>query len=104
MSDFPRVTTRVAGEGARVVVEVLERLMRRALVRRGVSDEHAGWVAEGLAEASLRGIDTHGVRLFPTYLAELDGGRAVARPRTASRPPERTMRSTVARSGATAAM
>lgn len=81
MSDFPRVTTGLAGEGARVAAEVLERLMHRALVRRGVSDEHAGWVAEGLAEASLRGIDTHGVRLFPTYLAELDGGRAVARPR-----------------------
>lgn len=55
--------------------------MRRALARRGVSEEHAGWVAAGLAEASLRGVDTHGVRLFPTYLAELDGGRAAARPR-----------------------
>lgn len=58
----------------------LDRLMRAALLRRGVSEEHAGWVAGGLLEASLRGIDTHGVRLFGTYLAELDGGRSRARP------------------------
>jgi ureidoglycolate dehydrogenase (NAD+) len=28
----------------------------------------------------MRGIDTHGVRLFPTYISELDGGRSRARP------------------------
>jgi len=54
--------------------------MRAALSRRGLSVEHAGWVAEGLLDTSLRGIDTHGIRLFPTYLAELDGGRSRARP------------------------
>jgi ureidoglycolate dehydrogenase (NAD+) len=61
-------------------VETLDRLLRSALLRRGLSEEHAGWVAEGLVETSLRGIDTHGVRLFPTYLKELDGGRSRARP------------------------
>jgi LDH2 family malate/lactate/ureidoglycolate dehydrogenase len=55
-------------------------LMDAALRRRGLSGEHAGYVVDGLIEASLRGIDTHGVRLFPTYLAELDGGRSRARP------------------------
>lgn len=55
-------------------------LMHGALRRRGFSEEHAAWVADGLLEASLRGIDTHGVRLFPTYLAELDGGRSKACP------------------------
>lgn len=54
--------------------------MREALRRRGLSEEHAAYVADGLLEASLRGIDTHGVRLFPTYAAELDGGRSRARP------------------------
>jgi LDH2 family malate/lactate/ureidoglycolate dehydrogenase len=58
----------------------LGRIMRRALRERGVSAEHADWVADGLLEPSLRGIDTHGVRLFPAYLAELDGGRSRARP------------------------
>ena len=61
----------------------LDRIMRSALLRRGLSAEHAGWVAEGLLETSLRGIDTHGVRLFPTYIAELDGGRSRARPELA---------------------
>ena len=60
--------------------ERLAGIMTRALVRRGVSEEHAGWVAEALVSTSLRGVDTHGVRLFPTYLKELDGGRSKARP------------------------
>lgn len=60
--------------------ETLAQRMGEALRRRGLSGEHAGYVVDGLIEASLRGIDTHGVRLFPTYLAELDGGRSRARP------------------------
>jgi ureidoglycolate dehydrogenase (NAD+) len=60
--------------------ESLAFLMEQALRRRGLSGEHTAYVVDGLLEASLRGIDTHGVRLFPTYLAELDGGRSQARP------------------------
>ena len=60
--------------------DTLARRMGEALRRRGLTDEHTGYVVDGLIEASLRGIDTHGVRLFPTYLAELDGGRSRARP------------------------
>ncbi len=58
----------------------LEAVMTQALAARGLSEEHRAAVVEGLLEASLRGVDTHGVRLFPTYLKELDGGRAAARP------------------------
>jgi ureidoglycolate dehydrogenase (NAD+) len=64
-----------------LAVDVLAGLMDAALRRRGLSGEHAGYVVDGLIEASLRGIDTHGVRLFSTYLAELDGGRSRARPK-----------------------
>ncbi|HYG63551.1 MAG TPA: Ldh family oxidoreductase [Thermoanaerobaculia bacterium] len=64
----------------RVDATRLARIMEGALRRRGLPDEHAGFVVDGLLEASLRGVDTHGVRLFPTYLAELDGGRSRARP------------------------
>jgi ureidoglycolate dehydrogenase (NAD+) len=60
--------------------ERLAQLMRSALARRGMTAEHATLVVEGLIEPSLRGIDTHGVRLFPTYLAELDGGRSRVHP------------------------
>lgn len=63
-----------------LAAEALAGLMGAALRRRGLSVEHTGFVVDGLIEASLRGIDTHGVRLFPTYLAELDGGRSRARP------------------------
>jgi LDH2 family malate/lactate/ureidoglycolate dehydrogenase len=54
--------------------------MGAALARRGLTLEHADFVVDGLLTASLRGVDTHGVRLFPVYLAELDGGRSRARP------------------------
>ena len=54
--------------------------MKEALAHRGLPEEHAAWVSDGLLQASLRGIDTHGVRLFATYIAELDGGRSKARP------------------------
>ena len=64
-------------------VATLDRILRAALLRRGLSEEHAGWVVDGLLETSLRGIDTHGVRLFPTYIKELDGGRSRARPEMA---------------------
>jgi len=63
-----------------VPADTLARLMAEALGRRGLSAEHAAYVVDGLLETSLRGVDTHGVRLFPTYLAELDGGRSQANP------------------------
>jgi ureidoglycolate dehydrogenase (NAD+) len=65
----------------RVPADRLTAAMRAALASRGVSDEHAELIVAGLIGASLRGIDSHGVRLFPVYLAELDGGRACAQPR-----------------------
>src|SRR5262249_33768913 len=65
--------------------ERLAQIMGAALARRGLTPEHAGFVVDGLLTASLRGIDTHGIRLFPVYLAELDGGRARARPEIRSR-------------------
>ncbi len=46
----------------------------------GLCNEHARDVAETLVATSLWGIDTHGVRLLPTYVRELEGGRANKRP------------------------
>jgi len=75
-------TTAAGAVDERVRVEAVKlgRVMTAALARRGVEEEHRAMVVEGLVGTSLRGIDTHGVRLFPTYLAELDGGRADPRP------------------------
>lgn len=64
----------------RIPAGTLAPLLRRALLRRGVPEEPAGWVVDGLIGTSLRGIDTHGVRLFSTYIAELDGGRSLPNP------------------------
>lgn len=54
--------------------------MHDALARRGLSDDHAALVVEALIGTSRRGVHSHGLRLFPVYLRELDGGRARARP------------------------
>jgi len=64
----------------RVSPDRLLRVIRAAFERRGLSPEHADFVAQGLVEPSLRGIDTHGVALLETYLLEVEGGRAKARP------------------------
>jgi ureidoglycolate dehydrogenase (NAD+) len=64
----------------RIPADTLAPILREALLRRGVPEEPAGWVVDGLIGTSLRGIDTHGVRLFPTYIAELDGGRSLPNP------------------------
>ncbi|HZF11227.1 MAG TPA: Ldh family oxidoreductase [Thermoanaerobaculia bacterium] len=76
----------------RLPPERLRRTIRQALLRRGLSPEHADFVTDGLVGTSLRGIDTHGIRLLPTYLAELDGGRARARPELTWRAGGRSVR------------
>lgn len=60
--------------------EAIESIVTDALARRGLSADDAVYVARALVQTSLRGVDTHGLRLLPTYLAELAGGRARARP------------------------
>lgn len=55
-------------------------LVHAALTAVGVPDSDAADVADALVETSLRGVDTHGLRLLPQYLDELARGVAVARP------------------------
>ncbi|HEX5568920.1 MAG TPA: Ldh family oxidoreductase [Streptomyces sp.] len=55
-------------------------LARHALSEGGLSPEDAAEVADALVDTSLRGIDTHGLRLLPQYLDELADGVARARP------------------------
>ena len=52
------------------------RICEQAVLRRGVSQEQAQWFAHALVDTSLMGIDTHGLRLLPLYLRELDEGRS----------------------------
>lgn len=49
--------------------------MRRVLSAAGVRSDVAKDVVSGLVQTSLRGVDSHGVRLFPHYVAGVAGGR-----------------------------
>ncbi|MFC7840829.1 Ldh family oxidoreductase [Streptomyces sp. NPDC057382] len=57
-----------------------EALAETALTRAGLTPDDARDVARALTDTSLRGIDTHGLRLLPQYLDELAAGIATARP------------------------
>ncbi len=55
--------------------DVLEKFVREVLVNAGVTDQVATETAEGLVLASVRGVDSHGIRLLPHYIDELEAGR-----------------------------
>jgi LDH2 family malate/lactate/ureidoglycolate dehydrogenase len=46
----------------------------------GMSDQHAVTTAEVMVETDLRGVDSHGISMLPTYHRELSGGRLNMRP------------------------
>ncbi|WP_123025989.1 Ldh family oxidoreductase [Mycolicibacterium stellerae] len=56
-------------------------LSRVALTKAGLPAADAKLVADALVDTSLRGIDTHGLRLLPQYLDELATGVANAKAR-----------------------
>ena len=59
----------------RIPAEALKGLCLELLSCNGVRSDVAYHVAEGLVQASVRGVDSHGVRLLPHYLRALDAGR-----------------------------
>lgn len=63
-----------------VPVEVLDRFIHDALVSAGSATAPAAAVARALSSASLRGIDSHGVRLLAHYIRVVEGGRVAADP------------------------
>jgi LDH2 family malate/lactate/ureidoglycolate dehydrogenase len=58
----------------------LYRFAGEALVASGSAPDQALDVARNLVSTSLRGVDSHGVRLLPHYLRALQGGRIARRP------------------------
>ncbi len=60
---------------------LLRDLLRDGLIVRGVEDAAAGHVADSLVETSLRGVDSHGVNLYPHYCRAVEGGRINASPK-----------------------
>ena len=55
--------------------EIIRDFIFKVLEHAGCQEDCSLAVAEGLAQSSLRGVDSHGIRLFPHYLKALSGGR-----------------------------
>jgi ureidoglycolate dehydrogenase (NAD+) len=53
----------------------LENIMKQELDRRGVHPDSIRHVVGALVETSLRGVDSHGITLFPHYCRAVDAGR-----------------------------
>ena len=61
--------------GVRCRGEAVEVFIKSLLVGAGASDESAAATARAVTDASMRAVDTHGVRLTPHYLRGLAAGR-----------------------------
>lgn len=68
------------GHCTRVRVEELRPWMAHILRAENADPDVAGHVIEGLIQTSLRGVDSHGVRLFPHYVRTLRAGGVNGRP------------------------
>lgn len=62
-------------------VKSLREWMARILAAEGTDPDVAAHVVEGLVQTSLRGVDSHGVRLFPHYVGTLRAGGVNGRPK-----------------------
>src|SRR5579864_5962788 len=56
----------------------LRRIGRRVFTAAGSSEDEAAIIADHLVEANLKGHDSHGVGMIPSYLRNLGAGKAVA--------------------------
>jgi ureidoglycolate dehydrogenase (NAD+) len=72
---------RATQEGRRFPADTVYDLVERIFLAAGVEESSARSTARGLWLASLRGVDSHGLRLVPHYLAAVQGGRINPRPR-----------------------
>ncbi len=70
----------------RIAARKVDRFVRSALQAGGADEASADAVARALVGASLRGVDSHGLRLLPHYLKVLRGGRINGRPELAFKP------------------
>ncbi|TPI50043.1 Ldh family oxidoreductase [Mesorhizobium sp. B2-9-1] len=62
-------------ENVQIRHAALEAFCSLVLQSHGASESAAAACARALSEASLRGVDTHGVRLLPLYVQWIKGGR-----------------------------
>ncbi|MFA4884214.1 MAG: Ldh family oxidoreductase [Candidatus Margulisiibacteriota bacterium] len=59
----------------------IKELFLSILAKENVRADVAGFLVEGIVQASLRGVDSHGIRLFPHYLQGFIHGRLNREPK-----------------------
>lgn len=59
---------------------ILSIIIRKKFEQLNLSSEHIEYMVSGLVGPSLRGVDSHGIRLLPTYIKALEGGRCKSKP------------------------
>lgn len=64
-----------------VKASALERFANKVLLKARVRTDVAKDVSAALVSTSLRGVDSHGIRLLPHYIAGVKGGRINPRPK-----------------------
>lgn len=64
-----------------IKADEIEAFIKKVLLSENVLASVAASVAGGLVHASLRGVDSHGIRLFPHYLRALNAGRINPKPK-----------------------
>lgn len=58
----------------------IKQFVKNVFINAGVNEKVAEDTAEGLVMGSMRGVDSHGIRLLPHYIKELEAGRINAEP------------------------
>ena len=66
--------------GPRIKVDALRDFVVRLLRAAGADDDSAAGTARAVTDASAHAFDTHGIRLVPSYLGTLEGGRINPKP------------------------
>jgi len=64
----------------RILASQIREQLASVLRAWGMSDAHAGTTAEMMLETDLRGVDSHGISMLPTYDREFRAGRLNMRP------------------------
>ena len=59
----------------KIPAKTLRTKIKEVLLKNGADEFSSESVSKGLVETSLRGVDSHGIRLFPHYLNGLKNGR-----------------------------
>lgn len=68
MNDDSRKLVKVSAESVHIFI-------KEVFIKLGVNNEVLDLCSAGLVQTSLRGVDTHGIRLLPHYIEAIEGGR-----------------------------